>query len=690
MQRTFGLIAGLFGRMAALTLAVGLLLRIALLFNEQTLDIGFTAGEWVALFLCGALNDLCVALLGFAPLLLWLASVTERKYRRPQGPLLLGLLLALLLLLFFGDTIVHQYGNAALRVARIVVGYWAASFALRLFVPRLRPWWTRTWFVLLTALYVGTILFDGVAEYLFWSEFGVRYNFIAVDYLVYTHEVVGNIVESYPVVPLAAALVVATLVVRQLLFGRYRRIEEALGQRGWRRRILPLYAAAALVACGLLHLDRRCRTSPNTYANELRANGAECFCDAFFKNELDYDRFYPTLPRADIERFLRARYGGEAGVRRTIRPAGEELRRNIVLISMESMSASFLERYGNTQHLTPVLDSLCGCGLLFDRLYATGNRTVRGLEALTLSLPPAAGQSLIKRPQRTACTSVGEILADKGYEVLYFYGGKSYFDNMGAFFGGKGYRIVDQSCYAPDEIRFSNIWGVSDEDAYRKAIRTLDTLARGGRPFFAHLMTVSNHRPYTYPEGRIAIPPSAKSRAGGVMYSDYALGEFFRAAAREPWFGQTVFLVTADHCASSAGKTELPLANYHIPAVIIAPGLVEPQVERRIVSQIDLVPTLLGLLGMRYESPFYGRDIYHEPYAERAFVATYRDLGCIEVDRLTVLSPVGRTEQYALRPTADDPHRTEPCATIDSVRAAHAVAYYRSAALLAKGAADAR
>ena len=107
MQRTFGLIAGLFGRMAALTLAVGLLLRIALLFNEQTLDIGFTAGEWVALFLCGALNDLCVALLGFAPLLLWLASVTERKYRRPQGPLLLGLLLALLLLLFFGDTIVH-------------------------------------------------------------------------------------------------------------------------------------------------------------------------------------------------------------------------------------------------------------------------------------------------------------------------------------------------------------------------------------------------------------------------------------------------------------------------------------------------------------------------------------------------------------------------------------------------------
>lgn len=684
MQRTTRLVAGIFGRTAALALAVGLLLRIALLLNEQTASLDFTPAEWAALFLCGALNDLCVALLGFAPLLLWLASVTERKYARPWGGVLLGILLALLALLLFGDTAVHQYGSAALRVARAVAGYWAASFALRLFLPRLRPRWTRTWFFLLTILYVGAILFDGVAEYLFWNEFGVRYNFIAVDYLVYTHEVVGNIVESYPVAPILAVLLVATTVVRQLLFGRFRRIEEALGQRGWRRIVLPLYAAAALSACGLLHLDRRCRTSSDIYANELRANGIESFCDAFFKNELDYDRFYPTLPTADIEHCLRSLYGGAQGVRRAIRPEGGELRRNIVLISIESMSASFLARYGNTQHLTPVLDSLCGCGLVFDRLYATGNRTVRGLEALTLSLPPAAGQSLIKRPNNTHCVSVGEILAAKGYDVLYFYGGNSYFDNMAAFFGGNGYRIVDRKSYAPDEVVFSNIWGVSDEDAYRKAIRTLDTLARGGRPFFAHLMTVSNHRPYTYPEGHIAIPPSAKSRAGGVMYSDYALGEFFRAAAREPWFAQTIFLVTADHCASSAGKTELPLANYHIPAVILAPGLVEPQVERRIVSQIDLMPTLLGLLGMRYESPFYGRDIYREPGTERAFVATYRDLGCIEGDLLTILSPVRRIVQYDLRPTADDSHRTVPHTGIDSVRAAHAVAYYRSAARLAK------
>ncbi len=683
MNHSLRLAAGILGRLAALTLAVGAVLRVVLLFNEQTTDLGFTFGQWLAVFLLGAVNDLCIAVVGFLPLLLYMLAVSERKYARPLGWVLFALLLAALGALFFGNTIFHEYGNAAVRVARTVVGFWTVSFALRLFLPRLRPYWTRGWFFLLTTLYVGAILFNGVSEYLFWSEFGVRYNFIAVDYLVYTNEVVGNIIESYPVVPILAALLAVTLAVRQLLFGRFRRIEEALAapQKGI---TAALYLVAALLSVGLLHLDRSLRTSDNNYVNELRANGIESFCHAFVQNELDYDSFYITQPDEEIETYLRTLYGSSRGVRRMTEPAGEELRRNIVLISIESMSASYLERFGGTEGLTPVLDSLYRCGLAFDRVYATGNRTVRGLEALSLSLPPAAGQSLIKRPEQADVPSVGEVLAAKGYDVLYFYGGNAYFDNMSAFFGGHGYRIVDQKCYTPDEITFANIWGVADEDAYRKALRTLDTLAETGRPFFAHLMTVSNHRPFTYPEGRIDIPATSKSRAGGVRYTDYALGEFFRAASREPWFDDTVFLITADHCASSAGKTELPLDKYHIPAVILAPGLVEPQTEERIVSQIDLVPTLLGLLGMRYENPFYGRDIYNEPYVERAFVATYRELGYIERNRLTVLSPVRRVEQFDIVPTADNPHATVPSATPDPELTEHAAACYRSAAQLAQ------
>ncbi len=163
------------------------------------------------------------------------------------------------------------------------------------------------------------------------------------------------------------------------------------------------------------------------------------------------------------------------------------------------------------------------------------------------------------------------------------------------------------------------------------------------------------------------------------MYSDFALWEVFRAAALEPWFENTIFLVAADHCASSAGSTEIPLEKYHIPALIYAPGVVAPQIEERMVSQIDLMPTLLDVAGIGYESPFYGRSIFEEGYTERAFVATYQDLGYVEGDRLTILSPVRRVKQLRIVPTEENPHALAPIAEVDSVLLQHAVAYYQSA-----------
>ena len=162
------------------------------------------------------------------------------------------------------------------------------------------------------------------------------------------------------------------------------------------------------------------------------------------------------------------------------------------------------------------------------------------------------------------------------------------------------------------------------------------------------------------------------------MYSDYALGGFLDAARRQPWFGNTVFVITADHCASSAGKTEIPLEKYRIPAMIYAPALVEAGCVEKIASQIDLMPTLFALLGMEYESWFYGRDILADDFRERAFVATYQDLGYLEGDRFTILSPVGRAEQYRLRPTADDPYALERTEELDSALLDRAVAFYQT------------
>ena len=680
MKESLALFLRIYLKLALLAIAVGTAVRIVLLFNEQTSDLGFTPGEWLQIFLLGAVNDLCALTVGFFFLWLFAMSLSEGKYRKPWGYLILAVLTGLFLYVSCFHTIFDEYGSVVPAIASALTGYWAASFALRLFCKGFRHRWTAVWFAVLLACYVGGIVFNAVSEYFFWSEFGVRYNFIAVDYLVYTNEVVGNIRESYPVVPIFAGVLLATLLLCRLLFRReLRRTDELLGMK-WKAVAAPAYVAALLLATGTLTFCTRFQQHENVYVNELQANGAYKFYDAFIKNELNYKQFYPTLPDAEAAAVVYGIYGSTEDNRRTIAGAPDELRRNIVLITIESMSAGYLEHFGDRRHLTPTLDSLYGRGLAFERLFATGNRTVRGLEAVTLSLPPCPGQSIIKRQHNAGMHSTGAMLREKGYTVKYFYGGNSYFDNMETFFSGNGYDIVDQRQYAPEEITFANIWGVCDEDVYAKALRTLDEDARSGKPFFAHLMTVSNHRPFTYPAGKVAIPNDAKSRAGGVMYTDYALGRFLEEARKRPWFDRTVFVITADHCASSAGRTELPLEKYHIPGVIYAPGFIAPALETRTVSQIDLMPTLFSLLGMSYEAHSYGKSIYDPSFVERAFIATYQDLGYLENDVFTVLSPIERHEQYRVRAPPENPFVLEPLAATDTARLRRAISCYQTSA----------
>ncbi len=680
MQKSIRLVSGLYIKLALLTAAVGFALRIVLLFNAQTTSLDFSFGEWLEIFLFGAVNDLCAATVGFVFLWLFMLSVSRTKYTKPWGWIILALLAAAFCYVAFFNTIFDEYGSVAPRIATCVLGYWAGSFALRLFLPEgFRNHWTTVWFALFVVLYVGAIVFNGISEYFFWNEFGVRYNFIAVDYLVYTNEVVGNIMESYPVVPMTLGIVVVTLLITWYLFRRDLVQAEYLKGWRWKAVVAPAYVAALFAAIGLLNFNTRFQDSGNVYVNELQANGLYKFYDAFVKNSLDYEQFYITRPEAEAEAFVHGVYGSTGDNLHAVSAGGgSEIRRNIVLVTIESMSASYMERFGNTESITPVLDSLYRLGMAFDRVYATGNRTVRGLEAVTLSLPPCPGQSIIKRPNNAGMHSTGALLRKKGYNVTYFYGGNSYFDNMETFFSGNGYDIVDQKSYSPEEITFANIWGVCDEDAYRKVIRTLGEQSQDGKPFFAHVMTVSNHRPFTYPAGKIRIPNDSKTRAGGVLYTDYALGQFLAEASKQPWFDNTIFLITADHCASSAGRTEIPLHKYHIPALIFAPGFVAPQQIEGIVSQIDLMPTLLSLLDMDYDSHFYGRSIFDPDYVNRAFIATYQDLGYLEGDTFTILSPVRRYEQYRVVPTEENPHNLEPAAQTDTTQLDRAVYYYQT------------
>lgn len=672
------------GKIVLLALVVEFVVRIVL--AAITPDaLGLSAGQWAGTFLLGIVNDFCFVVPALVFLLAYCLSMGEGKYRRPWGYVLFGILTAAFIYVCCFNTVFNEYGSVVPLIARILFGFWASGFALRLFVPSVRAPWRRFWFWALTGIYVLVIYFNACSEYFFWDEFNVRYNFIAVDYLIYTNEVVGNIMESYAIIPLSCCVLALTVLTTWLLFRKDARNLGLLLTSRWKIKATLIWAILTGLCVFLTGFNARFQQTGNTYYNELQANGPYKFFDAFRKNHLEYTDFYLTLPAEEAEARVNAIYGsGEENLRHVsvdsltaVFPEGA--RPNIVLITLESMSADFMERYGSTRGITPNLDSLANQSLVFDNLIATGNRTVRGLEALTLSLPPCPGESIIKRPDCGGMRSTALTLAPMGYRSIYFYGGNSYFDNMGAFFGSNGYEIVDAASYKPADITFKNIWGVADEDSYRKAVSVLDTIAPQG-PFFAHIMSISNHRPYTYPENRIPIPTDSKTRAGGVMYADWALGDFFRLARKQPWFDNTVFVIVADHCASSAGKTDLPLERYHIPAMIYAPGLIEPQAVSKFCSQIDLMPTLFALLGMEYDSYFFGDNILSPDFTERAFLATYEDLGYLENGVLTVLSPVRRVEQFRVVPTEENPYATVPLSEPDEELINRAVALYQTSA----------
>lgn len=602
------------------------------------------------------------------------ATIRRQLARRHGGLVIffaiflaISLLTRLVLLLKSAHDVSWTLNLVAVFFWGLVYDLGAASFAalpLAVLLTVLPArWFQSRWQQLLAQLAgLGTfslLLIGAMSELTFWDEFGVRFNFIAVDYLVYTTEVVGNIRESYNL-PLIFIGVFAVAGVFFWLLGRtglHTIWFSAPSEPADRRfRSGAVWFLAALVFGSVLDGDFL-PAFRNNFNRELAKNGLWSLFAAFRNNELDYEKFYSTLPPDEAFRLVRQQIARDGSVTlgpdphdtlHVVRHEGPEQLPNVIQITVESLSADFLGSFNPASHLTPNLDKIAAESLVFDNFYATGTRTDRGMEALTLAVPPTPGRSIVKRPRNEGLFSLGSVFRAKGYATAFIYGGFGYFDNMNHFFGDNGYRVIDRNSVAKDDVTFANIWGACDEDLYRWTMREADADAAAGRPFHYFVMTTSNHRPYTFPEGRIDLPSKVSGRAGAVKYTDFAIGQFLREARKKAWFNNTVFVIVADHCASSAGKTELPIQNYHIPLIMYAPGgTIAPGRMRSLASQVDYPPTLLGLLNWSYPSRFFGADIRQaNPMDERAFVGTYQKLGLLKGDDFLVLTPVRRQKQY--------------------------------------------
>jgi phosphoglycerol transferase MdoB-like AlkP superfamily enzyme len=325
---------------------------------------------------------------------------------------------------------------------------------------------------------------------------------------------------------------------------------------------------------------------------------------------------------------------------------------NLVIIVEESLGAELVGSLGG-KDLTPELDQLAGEGIWLEQLYATGTRSARGIAAIITGMTPTPRLSVLKLGEtQSGFFTLAGLLQRHGYRTGFMYGGSAHFDNMRRFFLNNGFQtIIEEKDFQQPE--FTGPWGVSDEDLFKRAHEEFSRA--GDQPFFSLVFTTTHHRPYDIPENRVARetgPDGPKDTA--VKYADYALGRFLELARQSNYWESTVFLITADHASRVFGEQLVPIERFHIPGVIIG-GAIEPRVIPGVSSQIDMVPTLLSLIGISADHPAIGRDLTQARYADgagRAMMQFYSLQAYMEGDRVVVLQP--DQEPWSFRRVAPD------------------------------------
>lgn len=610
---------------------VSLVTRIALAaatFAEHPASVA----AWLRVFAWGALSDLEAAAWIVAPFALYTALLPERWYRARW----------------------HRRG--------IVAGVAAAYFAF---------------------------LFVAAAEGFFFAEFDSRFNFVAVDYLMYPTEVSANIGESYPV---AAVLAGAAVLTAGALAITRRHLRPPPGTLATASRRGAGVAGVALVAAGLTwglpHPNPR--VSDDRVLNELAANGWSSFARALAGSNATYEGLYATdspdavfgrLRNLLAEPAVAPASFRELSVTRRIESRAPERRWNVVVVLEESLGSEFVGALEpRPVSLTPRFDALAEEGVLWTRAYSTGNRTIRAIEATTASLPPLPGISIVRRPQSENLFTLPSVLREHGYQTLFVYGGRALFDGMGRYLTHNGVeRVVEQSDYPAGT--FATAWGVADEAIFDRALAEMDVMAATGRPFYTLVLSVSNHRPFRFPTDHVRPDPGLHGRENAVRYADDALGRFIDQARSHPFFDRTLFVLMGDHGARVYGAAEIPLASYRVPILFLAPGLLAPGRLDTLASSLDVPPSILGRLGLDYESRFFGHDLFAvEPSQGRALMTHNNEIALLRGDRIAVLGLRGSGRVYTVdgerfRPTDEATDRSARRLLRD------AVAYYYGADL---------
>lgn len=504
----------------------------------------------------------------------------------------------------------------------------------------------------------------------FMAEYGLRPNRLFIEYLVYPKEVASTLVKGH----LLALFIVSALVIfaSTWTFVRNRRnlARHPVLPGYWSLRALVAVAVILAAALGVRStLGHRPMNpsmvafSSNATVNVLPLNSfySVAFAARDWLRQDPGSRIYDTdIPDADVAQAMRAQLAmaGASLVDDAAIPVlarwpgvGQGRPKNLVIILEESLGAQFVGHLGGLP-LTPNLDRLGTQGWTFTQLYATGTRSVRGIEAVVSGYPPTPSLAVVKRPRsQQDFFTLADLLRRHGYDTTFHYGGESHFDRMRGFFLGNGFEhVIEEKDY--QDPMFKGSWGVSDEDLFIRADAEFRRKHAAGTPFFGFVFTSSNHDPFEFPQGRIELyEEPAATRNNAAKYADHALGVFFDLARQSDYWDDTVFLVVADHDSRVLGQSLVPVDNFHIPGVILGAG-VPVRRDERLVSQIDLAPTVLSLIGINCPTPMIGHDLNREDMAiaGRALMQYDNNFALMTNDSVVILQPEQPPMQFLYRP----------------------------------------
>ena len=543
------------------------------------------------------------------------------------------------------------------------------------------------WMPLGLTLLWSPVLFLAMAEWPFYGEFQDRFNNLAIQYLNESPSIVLSMLwHGFPLAQYCGIGVLMAVLLYYCLKLLLRR-SGLPGSFTWKRytaRVLPLGLLLVIFlfigARGTLRQGPPLRWgdayfSDYVAANQLALNGIFTLSRTILKRNSNirasaWNKTMPADRALSMTRelvlqpgdrllapaeypLLRVPGEGPRAVQFSPRP------RNLVIILMESFLGEFIGALGAPYNATPCFDQLSKKGLLFDRFFSQGTHTHQGLFATLCSVPNLPGFEFLmadtagKQPFR----SLPAILSEQGYQPVYVYNGSAAWDNQEGFFRNQGmHDFVGREDYI-NPLHNDPTWGVSDEDMFMRAADEIDRLSAQG-PAFALLQTLSNHAPFNLPPpapfADIDGPVHLRPRLNGLRYADWALGKFFDVASQKPWFRETLFVVLADHgFAFESKQADIDLDEYHIPLLIYYPGDTRYAGRRihTIGSQVDVLPTSLGLLEVRYAGQPWGRDLFRLDARDRGWAVikpagTSQKAAFIHDNYLAILKPEFSPELY--------------------------------------------